>query len=138
MIDKSSPSAFWPSFFEPFRQAGSRLADWLSPAAEASQGDDAYRISVELPGVAEDDIHLSVEDGVMTIKGEKKASREEKGDNWYFSERQFGSFSRSFRLPADADQAAVKADMKDGVLTVTLPKKALPEPSAKRIPISKG
>lgn len=138
MVEKNTPTGFWPAMFEPFRQAGTRLADWLSPAAEASQDDGAYRIAMELPGVAEEDIHLSVDDGVVTVKGEKKASREEKGESWYFSERQFGSFSRSFRLPQDADASAVKAEMKDGLLTVTVPKKALEAPKTTRIPISKG
>ena len=138
MVEKNAPAGFWPAMFEPFRQAGTRLADWLSPAAEASQDDGAYRIAMELPGVAEEDIHLSVDDGVVTVKGEKKASREEKGESWYFSERQFGSFSRSFRLPQDADASAVKAEMKDGLLTVTVPKKALEAPKSTRIPISKG
>lgn len=138
MVEKSSASGFWPSLYDPFRLAGSRLADWLAPASEASQGDDGYRISMELPGVSEDDIHLSVEDGVVQITGEKKASREEKGETWYFSERQFGSFSRSFRLPADADPAGVKAQMKDGVLTVTIPKRPAAAATAKRVPIAKG
>ena len=137
MVEKSSTGSFWPSLYEPFRMMGTRLADWLSPAAEASQSGEAYRIAVELPGVAEDDIHVTVEDGVLQIKGEKKSEREEKGDTWYFSERQFGSFSRSFRLPADADGTAVKAAMKNGVLTVTVPKKALPQ-AAKRVPIQKA
>ncbi|MGB8814771.1 MAG: Hsp20/alpha crystallin family protein [Paracoccaceae bacterium] len=139
MVEKSSTTGFWPSLYEPFRIAGSRLADWLAPLSEASQDEKGYRISMELPGVAEDDIHLTVEDGVVSVRGEKKTSREEKGETWYFSERQFGSFSRSFRLPSDADEKAVKAEMKDGVLTVTLPKKA-PEAVAaeRRVPITKG
>jgi HSP20 family protein len=137
MVEKSAPGSFWPSLYEPFRMMGTRLADWLSPAAEASQNGDGYRIAVELPGVAEDDIHVTVEDGVLQIKGEKKSEREEKGDTWYFSERQFGSFSRSFRLPSDADAGGVKAEMKDGVLTVTVPKKPEKKPAA-RVPISKA
>lgn len=137
MVEKSSPGSFWPSLYEPFRVMGTRLADLLSPAAEASQNGDGYRIAMELPGVAEDDIHVTVEDGVLQIKGEKKSEREEKGDTWYFSERQFGSFSRSFRLPSDADPGGVKAEIKDGVLAVTVPKK--PEKkAAARVPISKG
>jgi HSP20 family protein len=137
MVEKSSAGSFWPSLYEPFRLMGTRLADWLSPAAEASQNGDGYRIAMELPGVAEDDIHVTVEDGVLQIKGEKKSEHEEKGDTWYFSERQFGSFSRSFRLPSDADAGGVKAAMKDGVLTVTVPKK--PEMAAvARVPISKA
>lgn len=139
MVEKFPMSGFWPSLYEPFRQAGSRLADWLAPAAEASVVDNAYRIAIELPGVAEDDIHLTVEEGVVSVRGEKKTSREESGEDWYFSERQFGSFSRSFRLPPDADDAAVKAELKDGVLTVTVPQKA-PDaaPTAARVPISRG
>jgi HSP20 family protein len=136
MVEKSHGSSFWPSLYDPFRLAGSRLADWLAPAAEASRDDAGYRILIELPGVADDDIHLTVEDGVVQVTGEKKTSHEEKGETWYFSERQFGSFSRSFRLPADADAGGVKAEMKDGVLTVTIPKRAA-APAAKRVPIAK-
>jgi HSP20 family protein len=138
MVEKPQMSGFWPTLADPFRLAGSRLADWLSPVAEASSGADGYKITMELPGVNEEDIHLSVDQGMVTIKGEKKTEREEKGETWFFSERQFGSFSRSFRLPADADEGAVKAALKDGVLTVTVPKKAAAEPGTKRVPIAKG
>ena len=137
MVEKSSTGGFWPSLYEPFRTMGTRLADWLSPASEASQNGEAYRIAVELPGVAEDDTHVTIEDGVIVIKGEKKSEREEKGDTWYFSERQFGSFSRSFRLPSDADTGGIKAEMKNGVLTVIVPKKAAPKPAA-RVPIARA
>lgn len=138
MVEKSSLSSLWPTLYEPFRLAGSRIADWLSPASEASQDDAGYRISVELPGVAEEDIHLTVEDGMVEVRGEKKTSREEKGETWYFSERQFGSFTRSFRLPADADQSGVKAEVRNGVLTVLIPKKAAAEPKPRRIPIARA
>ena len=70
----------------------------------------------------EKDISLIAENGLVTLKGEKKTEHEEKGETWYFSERQYGSFSRSFRLPADADESGVRADMKNGVLTVVVPK----------------
>jgi HSP20 family protein len=129
---------FWPQFFEPFRHMGTRLAEWVAPASEASSDDEAYRIAMELPGVTEEDIDLTVEGGVMTVKGEKKTEREEKGDTWFFSERQYGAFSRSFRLPDDADGEGVKADLKDGVLTVTVPRKAPRTPEAKRVKISRG
>lgn len=139
MVEKSHSAGLWPSLFDPLRGVGARIADWIAPASEASTDDSAYRIAMELPGVAEDDIHLSVDQGVVTVKGEKRTSREEKGETWYFSERQFGSFQRSFRLPPDADEAAVKADLKDGVLTVTVPKKAPAAPEgARRVPIGKG
>jgi HSP20 family protein len=139
MIEKSQTSSFWPSFYEPLRQLGGRLAEWVAPASEASSDDKVYRIAVELPGVKEKDIDITVDDGLVTIKGEKKESREEKGETWYFSERQYGSFSRSFRLPAEADPDKIEADLKDGVLTLSVAKVA-PEALAKsrRIPISKS
>lgn len=138
MIEKSPLGQFWPSLSEPFRHLGTRLAEFVSPASEASSDDAAYHIKLELPGVEEDDIHVTVDDGVMTIRGEKKTAREDKGETWYFSERQYGSFSRSFRLPADADADKVSAALKDGVLEVSVPRKAIEAPSEKRIPISRG
>lgn len=139
MVEKSHASGFWPSVYEPFRNIGARVADWFAPASEASAREDAYSISIELPGVAEDDIHVSVRDGVVTVSGEKRTSREEKGETWYFSEREFGAFSRSFRLPPDADEDNVRADLKDGVLSLTIPKKAPSMAgSGARIPINKG
>ncbi len=138
MVEKSQIGALWPSLFDPFRQFGTRVAEWVAPASEASSGEDAYRISLELPGVAEEDIDLTAEGGVVTVKGEKKTEREEKGDTWYFSERQYGSFSRSFRLPPDADDTAVKAALKDGVLTVTVPRAAREQAQGRRVPIGRG
>ncbi|MCE8009326.1 Hsp20/alpha crystallin family protein [Aestuariivita sp.] len=139
MVEKSETGHFWPSLYEPFRTFGTRLADWLSPAAEASGDGQAYVIDMELPGVSEADIELMIEDGVVTIRGEKKTEQEKKGDTWYFSERQYGAFRRSFRLPADADADGVSARMKDGVLRVKVPRTA-PQPSekARKIEIAKG
>ncbi|MCC6305544.1 MAG: Hsp20/alpha crystallin family protein [Rhodobacteraceae bacterium] len=137
MVEKSGFGGLWPTLFEPFRLAGTRIADWLAPASEASSGEEGYRIALELPGVAEEDVELAVDGGVVTVRGEKKASREEKGDTWYFSERQYGAFSRSFRLPADADEAKVAAAIKDGVLTITAPRRAAAA-AAKRVTIARG
>lgn len=139
MVEKSEHSGLWPSLYDPFRALGARVADWLSPASEASAGDDAYDIAMELPGVSEDDIDLTVEDGVVTIRGEKKTETEKQGDTWYFSERQYGAFRRSFRLPEDADGAKASATMKDGVLHVKVPKLSPSEASkARKIAISRG
>lgn len=137
MLEKSSAAGFWPLLYEPFRMMGSRLSDWLSPAAEASQTGEAYRIAVELPGVVEDDIEVTVENGVVEIPGEKRSGREKTGDTWYFSERRFGSFSRSFRLPSDADDSGVRAEMKDGILTVIVPRRPS-DKTAARVPIEKA
>lgn len=136
MVEKSPATRFWPSFYEPFRALGSKFGEWLAPAADAMSDEKSYRISMELPGVAEKDIDITVGDGVVTVRGEKRTEREESGKTWYFSERQFGSFSRSFQLPADADPAKVSADLKEGVLTLTIGK-AAPEASPKhrKVPI---
>ena len=138
MVEKSHTTGFWPSLYDPFRQMGARVADWFAPASEASVNGEAYRIALELPGVDEKDIDIGVHDGVVTVKGEKRSEREETGESWYFSERQFGAFSRSFRLPPDADAGAVQADLKEGVLTVTVGKKAQAPAEGVKVPISKG
>lgn len=138
MVEKSHTSGLWPSLYDPFRQMGERVAEWLAPASEAAGNDDTYRIAVELPGVEEKDIHLSVEDGVVLLKGEKRTEHEEKGETWFFSERQYGSFSRSFRLPPDAQGDKVDAQLKDGVLTITIPKTAPKSPETSKVEIRKG
>ena len=139
MVEKSDNSGLWPSLYDPFRAFGSRLADWLNPATEASSGDKAYDISMELPGVAEGDVELTVENGVVTVRGEKKTQEEKKGDTWYFSERQYGAFRRSFRLPEDAEGDKAEARMKDGVLHVSVPKKSREAvEKARKIAISRG
>ncbi|QFT91992.1 Spore protein SP21 [Roseovarius sp. THAF9] len=135
MVEKSQSTGLWPAFYEPFRHFGTRMAEWLSPASDAKADKDTYRIQMELPGVEEKDIELSIHDGIVTVKGEKSAEREEKGDTWFFSERQFGSFSRTFRLPADADGDKVDAALKDGVLTITVPKTTPKAPEARKVSI---
>jgi len=138
MVEKSHTAGLWPSFYEPFRTFGSRVADWLAPASDASADETAYRISMELPGVEEKDIDIAVHEGVVTVKGQKSSEREEKGETWFFSERQFGSFSRSFRLPADAAGDDIAAHLKDGVLMLSVPRRQPETPEATRVHITKG
>lgn len=95
--------------------------DW-SPRVDISETDKEYLVRAELPDVAKEDMHLSVDNGVLTIRGEKKQEKEEKGKKFHRIERHYGSFSRSFTLPDNVDAAAIKAAFKDGVLNVTLPK----------------
>lgn len=137
MVEKTQ-TGLWPSLYDPFRTWGQKLTEFLSPASDASLADDHYRITVELPGVDEKDMELTVHDGVVTVQGEKRTEREEQGDTWYFSERQFGSFSRSFRLPPDADETRVDADLKDGVLIITVPKAEPKDVGAKKVTIKKS
>ena len=138
MVEKSHTAGLWPSLYEPFRNFGSRVADWLAPAADASANENAYRITMELPGVEEKDIDITVNSGVVSVKGEKTVEREETGETWFFSERQYGSFRRSFRLPPDADEAAIDAHMKDGVLSIEVPRKKPEGGKAKTIEVRKA
>ncbi len=138
MVEKTHHGGFWPSLYDPFRQMGERVAEWLAPASEAAGDDSSYRITVELPGVEENDINLTVADGVVTLKGEKRTERDEKGETWFFSERQYGSFRRSFRLPPDAVGDDVEARLKDGLLTIIVPKSAKRNPEGAKVEIRKG
>jgi HSP20 family protein len=138
MVESSHTSGFWPSIYEPFRTMGGKIADWFSPISEASTNNDAYEVVLELPGVKIDDIDITLHDHTLTIKGEKYSEREEKEGSYFFSERQYGSFRRSFRLPSDACDDGVKADFKDGVLTVLIGREKNENVDAKRIAINTG
>ena len=137
MVETSTSGGLWPSIYQPFSRASARMTEWLSPASEASSDGASYRICVELPGVAQEDVTLAVHNGYVTLKGEKREHSEQKGEDWYFSERSFGTFSRSFRLPSDADGDAAEANLKDGVLTIDVPK-VKSEAKSKSVKISKN
>src|SRR2546425_11521476 len=85
---------------------------------DVSENDDHYTISVELPGGRKEDFPVELHEGVLTIRGEKKSEYEEKKEHRCYGERSFGSFSRSFQLPADADASRIDATFKDGVLSI--------------------
>jgi HSP20 family protein len=137
MVEKTHTAGWWPSIYEPLRTAGEKIADWFAPASEAAASANQYEIAIELPGVAEADIDVTVQDGVLTVRGEKAAERESAGKSYYFSERTYGSFQRSFRLPEDADQSAIAADLKDGILTIKVPKTAPAESRAQKIAVNR-
>ena len=134
MIEKTE-TGLWPSLYDPFRTWAARMGEGMSPATDASLADGSYHIAIELPGVSESDLDIAVADGMVTVTGEKKSEREEKGDTWYFTERQFGKFRRAFRLPADADGTKVEAHLKDGVLTVTAPQLAPTKKTSRKVEV---
>ena len=136
MVEKTHTAGFWPSVLDPLRQMGERVADWFAPRSEAAVEDAAYEITVELPGVKAEDIDVSAHDGALTVKGEKRFERTREGKSYFFSEREYGAFQRSFRLPPDADETAISADFADGVLTLRIPKRAPTPPEAKKIRIN--
>lgn len=106
-----------------------------SPRLDVTETEKAYEVSVELPGIEEKDIELTLADGVLTLKGEKKVDREQKEKGRVHIERSFGSFQRSLSLPSDVDEDKVEAAFKNGVLTVTLPKRPEARPHHKKIEI---
>jgi HSP20 family protein len=109
------------------------VADW-SPSADITETDTAYLIKAEIPGVNKQDVKVSVQDGMLTIQGERKMEKEEKGKKFHRVECSYGSFVRSFRMPDDVDENSVNAEFKDGMLNVTLPKSA--QAKAKAINVS--
>ncbi len=129
---------FWPNFLDPFRQFGTAIANLFTPSAEAVDTNDAYEITIELPGVKENDIDVSIEGNMLRVKGEKRAEHEEKKENYYFSERHYGAFQRNFRLPENVDHAAIKASFKDGILTLKLPKSEKETPNSRKIDVKAG
>ena len=135
MADTRELTGWWPDFFEPFRTARERMADWFSPRSDASDNEKAYEIAVELPGVKPEDISVEVSEGVLTVKGEKRMETKEEKAGYFFSERQYGRFQRSFRLPADAVGEKVSASHRDGVLTVTVPKREAKAAETKKIEV---
>lgn len=124
-------------FDEAFRDFGApslfgRMPAW--PSVEIAETDKAIRVSAELPGLEEKDVEVLIEDGVLTLRGEKKSEVEDKARQ--FSERSYGRFERRLSLGFEPDESKVAAEFKNGVLTVTLPKPENMPAKTKRIAIN--
>ena len=111
---------------------GLRRADW-APLVDVREGENAYLIDVEVPAVAAEDLTVNVVENLLTVTGEAQIAGKNESENYFRSERRRGSFSRSFRLPKDANPEAITAEIKDGVLYLKIPKK--PEALARNIEI---
>jgi HSP20 family protein len=103
------------------------VAEW-APLVDISEDDKEYLIKAELPGVDKEHVKVTAEEGAVTITGERKFEKEEKGRKYHRVERSYGSFVRNFSLPDDASPEKVSAEFKDGVLTVHLAKTEKPRP----------
>ena len=112
--------------------------DILMPSIDVRETETEFVVEAELPGMDEKDVSVTQNNGILTLKGEKKSEREEKKDDYHLMERSYGSFQRSFQVSNSVDGEKVKAAFEKGVLKVTLPKKPEAMKSEKRIPIGKG
>lgn len=129
-------------FFDEWFPFGGRLSNvfgtadadrMLKPALEIAEGEHAFTVNAELPGVAKEDVTITIEDGVLTLAGEKKREEEHKDKAWHRVERVYGSFQRSMTLPKGVDGDKAEAAFKDGVLTITLPKTDQAKPKTLKV-----
>lgn len=97
------------------------MGEW-NPSMDLSETKDALIARIEIPGIEQKDVHVSLENGVLTVKGEKQLEAEKKDERFYRTERSYGSFVRTLWLPVSVDAARVTATFKNGVLTITMPK----------------
>ena len=104
-----------------------------SPAVDIFETDGEIVVKAELPGVERSDIALHLENNVLTLKGERKFHKETNDENYHRIERAYGGFSRAFSIPATVDEEKIKADYRDGVLRIALPKKEVAKPKQIRI-----
>jgi HSP20 family protein len=111
------------------------VAEW-APSVDISEDGKEWLVKTDLPEVKKEDVKVAVEDGVLTITGERKFEKEEKDKKYHRIERSYGSFYRSFTLPDGADGAKVAAEFKDGVLKVHLPKSEKATPKAVEVKVT--
>jgi len=104
-------------------------AAW-SPNVDVNETEKAFEIHVELPGVKKNEIEISFNDGILTLKGEKKyeEKKEDKKNNYFYRESGYGRFERSFRMTVPVDEDKITAKYKKGILTISIPKAEIPEP----------
>jgi HSP20 family protein len=124
-------------FSDPFslltKDVSRAFGDW-TPSIDVTESNTEVAVKIEVPGVAPENVNVSLNGNVLTVEGEKSAEREEEGKNYYRAERSFGSFRRSVELPQNVDLDSAAAEHTNGVLTVRLTKRKGSE--AKRIPIT--
>ncbi len=126
MFDRYNRAVSWP-------RSGSRelmnAGDW-TPRVDIAENDNEFVIKAEIPEVKKEDVKVSVENGVLTISGERKQEKEEKGKKFHRVERYYGSFTRSFSIPENVDESKIKAGFKDGMLNLQIPKTVKAKPKA--------
>ena len=111
------------SFTEP-------LEGLWTPAVDIEENEGKYLVKADLPGLKKKDIHLELHDGYLTLKGERKSEKEEKKENYHRTERTYGTFQRSFKVPEGVTEKDIKAKYHDGVLELTIPTPQVEKPKA--------
>lgn len=120
---------FFKSFFDDFKEINYEM-----PAVDVKEQDHSYVLEADLPGLTEKDIHVDVDNNVLTLSSKKEESKEEKDEGYLMRERRSRSFSRSFVLPSDVDAEHIKADFHDGMLKIEIPRTE--SKATKEIPIN--
>jgi HSP20 family protein len=118
-----------PQFARSLRRSGDAAGEW-APVADISETDKEFVIKAELPEVRKEDVKVTLDDGVLTIAGERRHEKEHQDANEIRVERCYGTFSRSFSLPENIDASAIRAETRDGVLRVRIPKTAPTTPKS--------
>jgi len=147
IVKKSESAPDWDPFrsmrdwlrWDPFREISPMMGrferEW-NPSFEVRENKEAFLIKADVPGVKKEDLEVTLSGNRLTITGKRDAEHETKGDTLYTYERSYGTFARAFTLPEGIDVNAVKTELRDGVLTLAIPKK--PDAQARKIPISAG
>ena len=113
---------------------GPQAREW-APLADVSENDGEYVIKAELPEVRKEDVHVTVQDGVLTLSGERKEEQREENERVHRIERFYGSFARRFALPENADEQGISAECRDGVIVIHIPKQKQVEQQPRQIQI---
>jgi HSP20 family protein len=134
IFNRLMPAMFgrWPRLSLPAN--GATKYEW-SPSADISETEKEFLIRAELPAVKKEDVKVTVDQGTITIEGERKQEKEDKNEKYHRIESFYGSFARSFSLPENAEVDAIKCESKDGVLVVHIPKKQPAAPKTKQIKV---
>ena len=127
-----------PSLFDRWQRQldtnGDSRLEW-SPSLDISETDGEYLIRADLPAVKKEDVRVTFDDGMITVSGERKQKKEEKGEKLHRVESFYGKFTRSFSLPINVDSTSIKAESRDGVLTVRIPKTGTEQKKATEIKV---
>ena len=123
----------WPTFGAGNKE--SIIAHSWAPAVDIAETETEYLVKAEIPEVKKEDVKVVVQNGVLSVSGERRSEKEEKGKKFHRVEREYGSFARSFQLPDDVDDTKIAADFKDGMLQVHLPKSDKAKPKAVSVKI---